>query len=62
MTTSIFTKEANGFVSRIEGKEVVLIDGEQLTNLMIEQNLGVAKTRTYELKEVSNDSLDEDEG
>jgi restriction system protein len=62
LTTSIFTKDAQDFVNRIEGKKVVLIDGEQLAELMIEHNLGVTTTKTYELKEVSNDFFDEDEG
>jgi restriction system protein len=62
LTTSTFTKDAQEFVNRIEGKKVVLIDGEQLADLMIEHNLGVTTTKTYELKEVSNDFFDEDEG
>lgn len=62
LTTSIFTKDAQDFVNRIEGKKVVLIDGEQLAELMIEHSLGVTTTKTYELKEVSNDFFDEDEG
>jgi restriction system protein len=40
----------------------VLIDGPQLAELMIEHNVGVLPTKTYELKEVSNDFFDEDEG
>jgi len=55
-------KEAEDFVNRIEGKKVVLIDGERLAELMIEHNLGVIRTKTYELKEVSNDFFDEDVG
>ena len=62
MTTSTFTKEGLDFVDRIEGKKVVLIDGGQLADLMIEHNLGVTTTKTYELKEVSNDFFDESEG
>jgi restriction system protein len=62
LTTSTFTKDAHDFVNRTEGKKVVLIDGERLTELMIEHNLGVVRTKTYELKEVSNDFFDEDEG
>ena len=50
------------FVDRIEGKKVVLIDGDQLADLMIEHDLGVTTTKTYELKEVSNDFFDESEG
>ena len=62
LTTSQFTKDALEFVDRIEGKKVVLIDGPKLANLMIEHNVGVNLTKLYELKEVSNDFFDEDEG
>ena len=62
LTTSQFTKDALDFVDRIEGKKVVLIDGAKLAELMIEHNVGVKPTRLYELKEVSNDFFDEDEG
>ncbi len=61
MTTSTFTKEGLDFVDRIEGKKVVLIDGGRLADLMIEHNLGVTTTKTYILKEVSNDFFDESE-
>jgi restriction system protein len=62
LTTSQFTKDALDFVDRIEGKKVVLIDGPKLAELMIEHNVGVKPTKLYELKEVSNDFFDEDEG
>jgi restriction system protein len=62
LTTSQFTKDALNFVERIEGKKVVLIDGAKLASLMIEHNVGVKPTKLYELKEVSNDFFDEDEG
>jgi restriction system protein len=61
VTTSTFTKDACEFVERVEGKKVVLVDGIKLSKLMIEYNVGVAVTKTYELKEVSNDYFDEDE-
>jgi restriction system protein len=61
LTTSTFTRDAQDFVNRIEGKKVVLIRGERLAELMIEHNLGVTSTKTYELKEVSNDFFDESE-
>jgi len=41
ITTSRFTDEARSYVSQI-GSKVVLIDGEQLTNLMIENDVGVS--------------------
>ena len=62
LTTSRFSREAVDFVDRIEGKKVVLIDGPHLADLMIEHNVGVLRTKCYELKEVSNDFFDEDDG
>ena len=62
LTTSQFTKDSLDFVDRIEGKKVVLIDGSKLADLMIEHSVGVKLTKLYELKEVSNDFFDEDEG
>jgi restriction system protein len=62
ITTSQFTKDAAGFVDRIEGKKVVLIDGVTLAELMLDHDVGVTRSKAYELKEVSNDFFDEDEG
>jgi restriction system protein len=62
LTTSSFSRDALDYVERIEGKKVVLIDGERLAELMIEHGVGVATAQVYELKEVSNDFFDEDEG
>jgi restriction system protein len=62
LTTSQFTKDALDFVDRIEGKKVVLIGGQKLADLMIEYKVGVTTTKVYELKEVSNDFFDDDEG
>lgn len=62
ITSSYFTKDAVDFVGRIEGKKVVLIDGNTLADLMIDHNVGVTLAKTYELKEISNDFFDEDEG
>lgn len=60
ITTSKFTRDAEDYVHRIEGKKVVLIDGQELAELMIDHNLGVIVRRTYELKEVSNDFFEEE--
>ena len=62
LTTSTFSRDAVDFVDRIEGKKVVLIDGTELADLMIDHNVGVSSTKSYELKEVSNDFFDEDDG
>jgi restriction system protein len=62
ITTSYFTADATEFVSHIQGKRVVLIDGEQVAKLMMAHNVGVTTTKLYELKEVSHDFFDEDDG
>jgi restriction system protein len=54
ITTSTFTSEAKDYVSRIDTK-IILIDGETLTNLMIENNVGVAPFAVYEIKKVDSD-------
>ena len=62
LTTSTFSREAIAFVDRIEGKRVILIDGDQLADLMIQFNVGVSTSETYEVKTLSGDFFDEDEG
>ena len=62
ITTSAFTRDAAEFVDRIEGKKVVLIDGATLAEMMLDHGVGVTRTKVYELKGVSNDFFDEDEG
>lgn len=61
LTTSAFSKDAIAFVDRIEGKRVVLIDGDQLAELMIRHNVGVITTETYDMKSISEDFFDEDD-
>mgnify|MGYP006276254101 CR=1 FL=1 len=59
ITTSDFSREAMDYASRIDSK-IVLIDGEMLCNLMIDFEIGVTKTATYEIKRVDNDYFDEE--
>ncbi|EHQ59876.1 restriction endonuclease [Paenibacillus dendritiformis C454] len=59
ITTSGFTKEAVEYVTFIDNK-VVLIDGEQLTQLMIDYNLGVSTVAVYEEKRIDLDFFSED--
>lgn len=54
ITTGIFTKEAEQYVSTIDPK-VVLIDGSRLVELMIDHNLGVSTVDTYEIKKIDSD-------
>jgi restriction system protein len=46
ITTSRFAASAREYVRQIE-KRIILIDGEELAQLLIEHNLGVAKKATY---------------
>jgi restriction system protein len=55
ITTSQFSREALEYVKRQIGPKVSLVDGIQLAKLMIEYNLGVSVTQTYEIKRVDSD-------
>ena len=54
ITTSSFSREATSYVSYIDSK-IILIDGEQLAQLMIDYNVGVAGMAVYELKRMDSD-------
>ena len=59
ITTSQFTKEAKEYVKIIE-KRIILIDGDKLTQLMIDFGVGVSEIQTYKLQKVDSDYFDED--
>lgn len=59
ITTSNFTKEALEYTPRNETK-IVLIDGEQLSQLMIDYNLGCTSQQTYEVKKIDGDYFGEE--
>ena len=54
LTTSKFSKEALDYVKRIP-QRVVLIDGAQLTELMMDFCVGVTKVETYSLQKMDTD-------
>jgi restriction system protein len=58
ITTSSFTKEAEEYANTIETK-IVLIDGERLTELMIDHNVGVSPIAAYEIKRLDSDYFEE---
>jgi len=58
ITTSNFSKEALDFVKNIDSK-IVLIDGEMLAQLMIENNVGVFSSSTFEIKKIDSDYFNE---
>lgn len=57
ITTSRYTPDAATYVPRNETK-IVLIDGDQLAQLMIDYNLGVTTEITYEIKKMDTDYFD----
>jgi restriction system protein len=54
ITTSDFSSNAREYVSNIDIK-VVLIDGKQLAEFMIDHNVGVLKVSVYEIKKIDSD-------
>lgn len=59
ITTSNFTKEAIEYTPRNETK-IVLIDGNQLSQLMIDYNLGCTSQQIYEVKKLDSDYFGEE--
>lgn len=54
ITTSGYSREAVEYAAIISSK-IILIDGDQLAGLMIDNNVGVSTIGKYELKRVDND-------
>ncbi len=59
ITTSNYSREAKEYASSIENK-IILIDGVQLTQLMIDHNIGVSPSATYETKKIDLDYFTEE--
>lgn len=59
ITTSSFSADALEFTSRIESK-IVLIDGIALAKYMIDHNVGVSISRSYEVKKIDSDYFSEE--
>ena len=58
ITTSNFSKNAIAYAKNVDYK-IILIDGDKLSNLMINYNVGVSVESTYEIKKIDNDYFDE---
>jgi restriction system protein len=54
ITSSYFSQDALDYVQKIE-KRIVLIDGKQLADLMIDHDIGVNVTHTYKIKRLDSD-------
>lgn len=59
-TTSSFTREAIEFARHLN-QRVILLDGQRLTELMIEHNVGVRTGRVVEFKKLDEDFFSEEE-
>lgn len=55
ITTTSFTSGAREYAENLHGSTIVLIDGGQMTRLMIKYNLGVSVEHTYEVKRIDSD-------
>jgi restriction system protein len=60
ITTSSFGESAHDFVRHLERK-IVLIDGSELAQLMMEHGVGVTKTQSYVVQKLDLDYFSEDE-
>lgn len=58
LTTSSFSPEAVQYAAFIDSR-IVLIDGGQLADLMIDAGVGVSKVATYEVKRLDSDYFEE---
>jgi restriction system protein len=58
ITTSSFPGSTYDFVKQIEHK-IILIDGDLLAMLMIENNIGVSVINSYEIKKIDTDYFEE---
>lgn len=61
ITTSKFSPDAKAYADEIQSR-VILIDGRELANLMIEYEVGVTVRETFEIKDVDLEYFAPDEG
>lgn len=60
ITTAKYSADARAYAEKQLMQKIVLVDGKDLMDLMIEFNLGVTTTSTYEIKRVDYDFFQED--
>ncbi len=59
ITTSRFVKNTKDYIDKVGGN-IVLIDGEQLAQLMIDYGVGVSRVANYEVKKLDSDYFNEE--
>ena len=60
ITSSNFSENAKDYAERIDDPRLVLIDGEQLGELLIDNNIGVSTITTYRIKKIHMDHFSEE--
>lgn len=60
ISTSRFSEEAIEAARQAHTKKIVLIDGERLSELMIDHNIGVTEAASYVVKKIDLDYFEED--
>jgi len=60
ITTSKFTRDAVDFAKRLQQKKLVLIDGEKLSELMMDFGVGVSKVASYTIQKIDPDYFGEE--
>lgn len=60
ITSSDFSSDARDYVGRIE-KRIVLINGKELADLMIEHGVGVNEIQRYSIERLDSDYFEEEE-
>src|SRR6266704_409663 len=55
ITTSNFSQQARSYASGIDNLKIILIDGEQLAQLMIDHDVGVTEESRYVVKKIDLD-------
>ena len=57
----IFSREAIDYADGVSPQRVILVDGPELAQLMIDHGVGVSVATTYEIKRIDVDYFDADE-
>jgi restriction system protein len=59
ITTSYFTEDAMQYAKKVDSK-IILIDGDELSKLMIDHDIGVAQIASYDIKRIDSDYFSEE--
>lgn len=59
ITTSTFTADAQAYADSVSPR-VILVDGRELAELMLDHNVGVSRSSQYEIKKIDEDYFVED--